>query len=370
MQFGTLLPLIYHSHKSKTMNYSSSPAVDTLNESNLKRITNARNRWRILARVLRRNSLESVNSSTSSIDVLSSSDTNTSCSGNSSPQTSLDSTDETPLGIRTFDGFNLVHQTPLPYQTSINLLGNGDEDWYSYNMTISGVSYNVNVHHINRLWTAQDLIGYNNTGNICVWPSEETLTAFVLEHIFEYKNLWVLELGGGMTSLSGLMIAKYGNPFLVHLSDGNALSVENVKRSLRLNDFNCFTKASVLKWESHKTRHEAEREMYSLILSADCLFFDESREALVDAIDFYLSPTKDAKALIMAPRRGQTLESFIAQAENRHLKCKIIENYCESIWNKHLELKQIAHDYNEDIHYPLLIILEKSLKKDFITIPK
>ncbi|XP_063701577.1 calmodulin-lysine N-methyltransferase [Culicoides brevitarsis] len=333
---------------------------DASHESNLKRITNARKRWRILARVLRRNSLESVNSSTSSIDVLSSSDTNP--SGNSSPQTSLeDSVDESPLSVRTFDGFNLVQQSPLPYQTSVQLLGNADEDWFSYRMKIDDASFDINIHHINRLWTAQDLIGFNNTGNICVWPSEETLAIYVLEHLLEYKNSWVLELGGGMTSLAGLMIAKYGNPYLVHLTDGNALSVENVKRSLRLNDFGCFTKASVLKWE--KNRQEAEREMYSVILCADCLFFDESREALVDTIEYYLAPTKDAKALVMAPKRGQTLELFIEQAKRRELNCKIVENYCDSIWRKHLDLKNGSHDYNEDIHYPLLIILDKNQKK-------
>lgn len=339
------------------MNYSSCSSQDV--ENNFKRITIARKRWRILARVLRRNSLESVNnSSTSSIDVLSSVDT----SPQSSPQTSLDSSDEThALSIRTFDGFNLVHQTALPFGTSTKLLGNSDEDWYSYEIKINGKTFDVNVHHINRLWTAQDLIGFNNTGNICVWPSEETLTTFILRHIHEYQTSTVLELGGGMTCLAGLMIAKYGNPFVVHVTDGNALSVENVKRSLRLNDFNCFTKASVLKWE--KTRYENEREMYSLILSADCLFFDESREALVDTIDYYLSPKINAKALVMAPRRGTTLKAFITQAETRNLKCDVVENYDENIWRKHLELKQFSHDYNEDIHYPLLIILEKCPKK-------
>uniref|UniRef100_A0A336LS45 Calmodulin-lysine N-methyltransferase n=1 Tax=Culicoides sonorensis TaxID=179676 RepID=A0A336LS45_CULSO len=294
------------------MNYSSCPdhshstSDDScLNESSLKRITNARKRWRILAKVLRRNSLESVNSSTSSIDILSS---DTTPSENSSPQTSLDSNEETSLSVRSFDGFNLVQQSPVPYGSSQELLGNQDEDWYRYRMNIKENCYEINVHHINRLWTAQDLIGFNNTGNICVWPSEETLTYYVLDNIRDYKNSNVLELGGGMTSLAGLMIAKYGNPFLVQLSDGNSLSVDNVKISLRLNYFNCFTKASILKWEAVKSRNILEHEMYNLILCADCLFFDESRQALVETIDFYLSPKPNSRALIMAPRRGQTLQ--------------------------------------------------------------
>lgn len=311
---------------------------------------NARKRWRILARVLRRNSLEGISSSSDAS--LSSIQTN---STNSSQQSSLDSVDS----LRSFDGFDIVQHMIVPFYTRDQLLG-ADENWYQYRMKVKEHYFEVNVHHINKLWTARDLIGFNNTGNVCVWPSEEALTYYILEHITEFRDQWILELGGGMTCLAGLMISKYGAPFLVHLTDGNGLSVENVKRSLRLNDFECFTKTSVLKWECTTRRHPAEKYRYDLILSADCLFFDESRESLVNAIDFYLSP-KNGRAFIMAPRRGHTLESFLSLATSKGFNHKLVERYSESIWLKHHELKQTSLDYNEDIHYPLLIILEKKL---------
>ena len=68
-------------------------------------------------------------------------------------------------------------------------------------------------------------MGFNNTGNVCVWPSEELLTHVVLAHdpAF-YSDKVVLELGtaalcsprcaqhvvalgGGMASLAALALA-------------------------------------------------------------------------------------------------------------------------------------------------------------------
>ena len=74
----------------------------------------------------------------------------------------------------------------------------------------------------------QDLTGFNNTGNICVWPSEEVLSGYCLEnpHLFKDKN--VLELGAGMTGLAGLIVAQTCSPKHVLITDGNENSIENL----------------------------------------------------------------------------------------------------------------------------------------------
>lgn len=52
------------------------------------------------------------------------------------------------------------------------------------------------------------MMGFNNTGNVCVWPSEEVLAHVCLlnKHLFEDKI--VLELGGGMSNFACLAISK------------------------------------------------------------------------------------------------------------------------------------------------------------------
>jgi len=75
----------------------------------------------------------------------------------------------------------------------------------------------------------QDLTGFNNTGNICVWPSEEVLGGFCLENLQLFDKKSVLELGAGMSGLAGLMVAQACSPTEVVISDGNQNSVENLE---------------------------------------------------------------------------------------------------------------------------------------------
>lgn len=213
-----------------------------------------------------------------------------------------------------------------------------------------------------RPWTASELIGFNNTGNICVWPSEEALAYYILSRLNLFENTNVLELGGGMTCLAGLVLAKYGNPSFVHVTDGNDLSVENVRKSLNMNKFKCTIKTSVLKWESVCLDQYAkypDRGRYQFILSADCLFFDESRSHLIDAIWLFLAD--EGVALITAPRRGHTLTHFLNECVARGFYYDLLHCYNEAIWDKHLELIK-TDGYDENIHYPLLI---KMYKKDY-----
>lgn len=74
----------------------------------------------------------------------------------------------------------------------------------------------------------QDLTGFNNTGNICVWPSEEVMAGYCMENLHLFQGKKVLELGAGMTGLAGLVVAQACAPQHVCITDGNEKSVENL----------------------------------------------------------------------------------------------------------------------------------------------
>lgn len=294
----------------------------------------AQKRWRILAKVLRKDSEETVSSSSDEF------------------------AEEQTASVRRFKSFDLLRQDSFEDHVSLKCLGK-TENWYKYRMQLHNESeYSVNIHHMERQLTANDLMGFNNTGNICVWPSEEALTALVLSDLAAYRGKWILELGGGFTSLAGLMLAKYAKPYAVHLTDGNEVSVENVKKTVCLNELSCYTKCSVLKWQEASARAQAEQGKFEFILCADCLFFDEARSALVDTIWYYLAP--QGIALIMAPRRGRTLNVFRDECVARGFRVDLATRYNETIWQRHLQLKADSALYDEDLHYPLLLRLCKS----------
>ncbi|GAB0098838.1 WW domain-binding protein 4 [Sergentomyia squamirostris] len=225
-----------------------------------------------------------------------------------------------------FGGFSLINIKQI--SLTDKFIGFPD-NWNEYKITL-GTGFCVNVHKMRRKITARDLMGFNNTGNVCLWPSEEALSHYVLENLLMFNNRWILELGGGMTCLAGLLVAKYGNPYGVHLTDGNSVSVDNVRKSLRLNDnINCYIKCSNLTWERCRDFFPTEENKFDFILSADCIFFDEARSSLADAIHYFLSA--NGTALVMAPSRGKTLDLFILEATSRELKCRIVRKYSDIV---------------------------------------
>ena len=58
---------------------------------------------------------------------------------------------------------------------------------------------------------------------------------YCLAHSSSYSGLRVLELGGGMTGLAGLLLAATGQPDRVTLTDGNLASAESLQAVVRRN---------------------------------------------------------------------------------------------------------------------------------------
>ncbi len=113
----------------------------------------------------------------------------------------------------------------------------------------------------------------------------------------------------------------------------------------------------VLRWENCSIQCPLERQKYNFILCADCLFFEDSRVALVDSICHFLS--SNGTALVMAPKRGKSMNSFVKKCTAKGLSCKILTYYNKEIWERHQKFLASTY-YNEDIHYPILIKISYS----------
>ncbi|XP_020285305.1 calmodulin-lysine N-methyltransferase [Pseudomyrmex gracilis] len=331
---------------------------ETNDSRNSKRSNRAQRRWRILARALTR-----------------------------SPEPIGGSESDEEVSVRRFTSFGLLSCSLLK-----NALADGESSWCEYSTWMDDRLYNVQIRRINKCFTASELIGFNNTGNVCVWPSEECLAYYLLRNRGLCRNRNVLELGGGMSCLAGVLAAKYCDPSLVTLTDGNVTSVDNVRCIVARNGMTHLVECGVLQWARAaralrqaaavngnrvKTRladnddddddddDDDEDELlpsilYDVILSADCLFFDDVRLDLVETIYGWLAD--DGVALVMAPRRGTTFQKFAEASVKRGFVARQTEQYDDVVWSRHLELLRNNLEYCPDLHYPVLLELTKQKK--------
>lgn len=243
--------------------------------------------------------------------------------------------------------------------------------WYQYTRDIDEKSFSVMIEEPAWKITSEDLVGYDNTGNVCIWASEEVMAHYCLSnrHIFAEKA--ICELGGGSSSLAGVVVAKHSTPSKIVLSDGNIRALANIKDIVAAN-FGSAGKATtirpnvkLIRWDDEATFAEL-MDHFDYVLCADCLFVDGTRLSLAQTVHKIL---KDGgTAFVFAPRRAGTLEEFLYHARNvfGEQNVMVSENYDEVVWGRHQNSLQHAN-YNEDIHYPLLLVLKKKSVRDVLT---
>mmetsp|Transcript_38551 Transcript_38551/g.93249 ORF Transcript_38551/g.93249 Transcript_38551/m.93249 type:complete len:442 (+) Transcript_38551:3-1328(+) len=242
--------------------------------------------------------------------------------------------------------------------------------------------------------SVQDLVshrttGVDNTGNICVWDSERTLSFLLYHHLdaFSFESriqqkaaAWrILELGTGMAGLAaialGLRLVQESensssiiNKIDVTLTDGHGEGVKNNDVNQVLTKGFCSDNSEhpyhslsmqtkCLLWTSELESNLLPEQ--DVVLVSDCVHFQNFHAAL--ATTTLRSLCVGGIALFCQPRRGDSLDNFV------NLLTCTGDDLVSLEWIQHAAIEK-AHEnalsqhkdvYDENLHYPKLLAVTK-----------
>lgn len=264
--------------------------------------------------------------------------------------------------VMRFKSFGLIVSKPIAAGTAAGpaVTAENARSWHRYS-TGEFADYSLMLHLIQTPTSLQAMMGFNNTGNVCVWPSEEVLAYYCLKHRDLFAGKRVLELGAGMAGLAGFAVAGCSEALEVAITDGNQDSVENLALCVAANADaaggtvyrGTAVSTGLLVWDRADPYAE-HAGRYDLLICADCLFFVDVHIDLCHVIATLLKP--GGRAIIIGPRRSGTLEKFIDVARDRLVVTReaTVDPVVEDC-----HLKACSSDpdcsYEPDIHRPILL---------------
>ncbi|EYC15526.1 hypothetical protein Y032_0036g3194 [Ancylostoma ceylanicum] len=137
------------------------------------------------------------------------------------------------------------------------------------------------------------IAGFDNTGNVRIWPGGEALAYYLSIRPPLVSGKLVLELGAGLIGLPGFIAAIYATR--VRITDGNEHSVASLRDIAKRNPLPN-VEIELLRWGAGP-----DEKKFDLILAADCVFFAEYHEDLVNTFDRYLAQT--GLVYVCSPKR-------------------------------------------------------------------
>ncbi|CAL8134608.1 unnamed protein product [Orchesella dallaii] len=229
------------------------------------------------------------------------------------------------------------------------------------NLEGCAATYNIKIHRRNTAFNVdiKNLKGFDKTGRICIWPSEQILCYWVLKNQARFEDKKVIEIGGGFHCLAGLAVAKYTKAQHVILTDGDEVNVEEVSYSIQRNNLQAGScHATTLQWDSFKTKPEFESK-FDFVIAADVIYENTIFVSLLETISYVLKP--EGQFILFNPTRDGMLQEFVrlAKSMNAFTDVKLIETYDTSVSEITWDLVQNNPSYNREWHYPNQVAFQK-----------
>ena len=153
-------------------------------------------------------------------------------------------------------------------------------------------------------------------------PSEEVLAHWIVQNQSVFQNKVVVELGAGL-GLAGLVCSSVTDATEVVLTDGDSQVMsfleDNVQRNRELFGKTRVSTAPV-DWNTFSA---ATEHVFDYVIAADVVYEESMHIGLLFSLKHLLKPS--GKAIIIASRRGGSLEKFVKCAKSQFLRYVITD---------------------------------------------